>query len=352
MKVLLVHPGAEWSIADVWQGIYDALVRANVDVVQFALDGRLAFASKYLDYVYKQAKRNDPSTIKPTPGDFLYLAAVGMVERALRHEADWILLISGNYVHPEALVLCKRAGIRICAILTETPYADEQEKAIAMLSDVVFTNERASLDTFKPFCHEVYYYQHAMDPTRQGTEDSEIEAPSHDVVFVGTGFIERCQLLSGVNWDGIDLGLYGTWTLLGSRSKVRQHIRGGVVKNAVTTQLYRNAKIGLNLHRSSRGYGRDVEHIQGAESMNPRCYELASTGTFFMTDDRPEVREVFGDTVPTFTSPGQLEDQIRYWLAHDEERRQVAASLPGLISTHTFDDRVDGILRVLSHFRY
>jgi len=353
MKVLLVHPGTEFSIQDVWKGVYDALVRADVDVVQYALDGRLAFASKYLQFVYRQARRNGTAKGKPTPGDFLYLGAVGMLERALRHEADWILMISGNFVHPQALVLCRRAGIRICTILTETPYADEQEIAISMLSDVIFTNERSRVGFFKEHCHSVHYYQHAYDPTRQGQEDSKLaeETPRHDVVFVGTGFEERCDVLAGVNWDGIDFGLYGVWSLLGSRSKLRKYVRANTIPNELTVQLYRNAKIGLNLHRTSRGYGRGVEHIVGAESMNPRGYELAGTGTFHLSDYRPEVAEIFGGLVPTFETPAQLEDQIRYWLAHDEERRQVAARLPDAIAPHTFDDRVNRVLDVLTHYK-
>ena len=68
MKVLLVHPGTEFSIQDVWQGIYDSLVRANVDVVQYDLSGRMVFASKYLDYVYKLARKRGTTKEKPTPG--------------------------------------------------------------------------------------------------------------------------------------------------------------------------------------------------------------------------------------------------------------------------------------------
>ena len=89
----------------------------------------------------------------------------------------------------------------------------------------------------------------------------------------------------------------------------------------------------------------------GAESMNPRGYELAGSGTFFITDVRPEVTEIFGDLVPTFETSQQLEDQIRYWLAHDEERRQVAERLPDAIAPHTFDDRVEKVLEVLTHYK-
>ena len=352
MKVLLVHPGASWSIADMHRGIRKALERQHIEIVDYAMDGRLAHSSEFLTHVWKVGQKQGQHTEPPQAPDFVYHASLGIIERALRHYVDWVFIISGMYVHGEVLGLLRRAGLRTAVILSESPYADEHEKVIAAAADIVFTNERTSLGTFAGLCHEVHYFQHAHDPeVHRPTVDYEPNIASHDVVFVGTGFIERVNLLRGVNWDGIDLGLYGAWDLLGSRNRLRKHVCGGVTPNEVTAQLYRQAKIGLNLHRTSIGYGRKVEHVKGAESMNPRCYELAATGTFFISDGRAEVREVFGDAVPTFDTPQQLEELIRYWLAHDEERRLVAASLPELVRSHTFDNRVETILDVLAHFQ-
>ena len=68
-----------------------------------------------------------------------------------------------------------------------------------------------------------------------------------------------------------------TWELMAEDSPLRQYVRGGVTPNDVTAQLYRNAKIGLNLHRTSEYYVPDSQPAaNGAESMNPRCYELAA----------------------------------------------------------------------------
>ena len=351
-KVLLVHPGASWSIADLHRGVRKALERQNIEIVDYAMDGRIAHSTEFLRHVWKvgqqQGKRQDP----PGPADYIYHASLGIIERALRHYVDWVLIISGMYVHGDVLGLLRRAGLRTAVILTETPYANDYEHVIASAADVVWTNERSGIQEFAGLCHEIHYYQHAYDPeVHKPSIDIEPNIASHDVVFVGTGFVERVNLLRAVDWDGIDLGLYGAWELLGSRNRLRRYVCGGVTPNEITAQLYRQAKIGLNLHRTSIGFGRDVKHISGAESMNPRCYELAATGTFFITDARAEVGEVFGDAVPTFDTPQQLEELIRYWLAHDEERRLVAASLPGLVSSHTFDNRVEQILDVLAHFR-
>lgn len=326
--------------------------RAGVEIVQYALDGRIQYSAGWLEWVYKQKAKENPDTEKPTQGDYLYLAGIGALERALRHQVDWVFLISGAYIHPDVLVIMRRAGLKVAVLLTESPYYDQQEILISKVADVVWTNERISVETFRPYCPHVYYYQHAYDPEAHNEERAEVDgAKNHDAVFVGTGFIERCEILSGVNWDGIDFGLYGSWSLLGSRSKLRQHIAGDIVANELTAELYHRAKIGLNIHRTSIGFGRHAPHVPAAESMNPRCYELAATGTFFISDYRAELEEVFGDAVPTFTDSASLEEQVRYWLDHEKERRRIEEALPELIKPHTFDNRVDDILRVLTRYR-
>ena len=351
MKILLVHPGASWSIADLWRGVHKAFERQHIEIVDYAMDGRIAHSTDFLHHVWRVGQQQGKHLDPPGMPDYIYHASQGILERALRHHVDWVFVISGMYIHGDILGLLRQAGLRTAVILTETPYANDCERVIASMADVVWTNERASLGEFAGLCHEVHYFQHAYDPeVHRPSLDIEPGVASHDVVFVGTGFIERVNLLRGVNWDGIDLGLYGAWELPGSRNRLRKYICGGVTPNEITAQLYRQAKVGLNLHRTSIGFGRDVKHIEYAESMNPRCYELAATGTFFISDARAEVREVFGDAVPTFETPQQLEELIRYWLAHDEERRLVAASLPYLVRSHTFDNRVEDILQVLAHF--
>jgi hypothetical protein len=53
---------------------------------------------------------------------------------------------------------------------------------------------------------------------------------------------------------------------------------------------------------------------------------------FHLSDYRPEVAEIFGDLVPTFTSPAEAETLIRRWIADDESRARVAAQLPACVA--------------------
>ncbi len=346
MRILLVHPGASWSIADVWRGIRDAMLRQGVEVIDYAMDGRMAVAGKWLDTAWKAGGRREPM---PNSADQMYFATTGVLERALRFEVDWVFIISAMYFHPDVLIMLRRARIRTAALFTEGPYDDAEQLRIAPYVECCWVNERASLPAFRKVQPATWYYQNAIDPVRHrpGAEDDDEEVLAHDVVFVGTGFWERCQLLASVDWSGIDFGLYGAWELLGSRSRLRKHVRGNIQPNDRTAALYRRAKLGLNLHRTSIDFGRDMPQIEGAESMNPRCYELAAAGLPFATDYRAEVPEVFGDLVPTFTNGSELRAILDRLLHDDQERARIAAALPACVAGHTFDRRVAEMLTQL-----
>lgn len=351
MHILLASPGATWSTADVWRGFLGAFQRAGHQVSQYALDGRLAASGGYLAHAWRRAHKANPELAKPTGADILYHASIGLIERGLRRQPDWTLLVAGTYLHPEALLLARRAGLRLAALLTESPYADDQERQLAQLCDVVFTNERASVKTFSDLA-PTYYWRHAFDPAQHRPDPAgDPPCASHDVVFVGTGFQERCDLLAAVDWAGLglDLGLYGTWGLLGSRSRLRRYVRGGIIDNKLTAALYRRATLGLSLHRTSIGYGRAAPRIPHAESMNPRDYELAACGAFFLSDARAELTETLGALVPVFDSARALTDLVVYWTqpAQAAERRARAAQLPAAVAAYTFDTRAAELVRIL-----
>jgi hypothetical protein len=216
---------------------------------------------------------------------------------------------------------------------------------------VVFTNERTSVEYLSRFCRTVRYLPHAHDPARHRPDLPIDDAiPSHDVVFVGTGFRERRQLLAAVDWAGIDLALYGQWERPG---KLAPYVRGGVVDNATAAQLYRKAKIGLNLYRTSKGWD-GSDHIAHAESLNPRAVELAACGVFQISDHRAEVEDVFIDLVPTFPTDASLaakalvlEATIRRFLREDADRNRYAAILPHCVAPLTFEARARDVVTTL-----
>jgi spore maturation protein CgeB len=344
MKVLLLHPGASWSTADVEAGLRYGLQYHGVHVVPYRLDQRIDFASKWLHTMWRQKKKAQPDLEKPKTHDVMYHAGVGALEMALRHRVDVVLVVSAMLLHPDVIVMMKRAGLRVVVLFTESPYDEEQELRVAALVDGCWTNERASVPRFAAVNPRAGYLAHAWHPERHFVSSRSIgDLPSHDVVFVGSGFSERITWFNSIDWTGIDLGLYGTWKGLGLNKQVKAAVRGAQVTNEMAASLYRRAKIGLNLYRTSKGW-RSGQRIAHAESLSPRAYELAACGAFHLSDHRAEVREVFGDLVPTFTTPHEAAALIRLWLHDAEGRARVAAALPACVAESSWTQRAATVI--------
>jgi hypothetical protein len=345
---MVVHPGSNISVGDVYDGLVPALRRRGHDIIEYPLSARIDRYVNWLKYNYRRAKKVDREMPAPTWSDALYLAAERVVPLALREQPNFILIVSGLFFHPDILILLRRAGQRIGLLCSESPYEDPQQFRILPAAQVVWTNERRSLDVLRLGHPNTHYLPHAYDPERHNpTIDVDEDVAAHDVCFVGTGFQERVDTLASVDWSGIDLGLYGNWDLLPPRHPLRRFVRGKEVPNTTTVSLYRRAKIGLNLYRTSMGYGRDAFRVRHADSLNPRALELAACGVFTLSDYRAEVEEVFGGAVPTFSTPGELERLIRHYLSPAGEafRLSFAETLPGLVAGRTFDAMAEQIER-------
>ena len=349
MKIFTIQPGSSWATADVYTGLVGGLKKLGHDVLNYQLDTRIARAGHWLNFCWEEAKKKDPDIFAPTTADILFQACGDSVVKAMWKKPDWVIVVSSMYYPKLFLKMLKQAGLRVALLLTESPYDDEQQFPLAATVDVVWTNERTSLEMLHICNPNTYYLPHAFDPAKHNTE-IQSDTPAHDVVFVGTGFQERIDLLEAVDWTGIDLGLYGSWDLLNPHSKLRQYIRAEEIVNEKTAALYRKAKIGLNLHRLSKGFGGYVPRISGAESLNPRAYELAACGCFHLSDYRAEIDEIFDGLVPTFTTALELEKQIRGWLKDDKLRESIADKLPSVVAGHTWLERARQMVSDLERF--
>jgi spore maturation protein CgeB len=335
-----VHPGPSWSVADVATGLFSALKRAGHELIEYPLGDHLAHSQAFAAWLWR---RNGKAAgiPKPDAADAIFLASRDIPYWAARHEVDATLVVTAAYVHPDALAVMQRAGMPVGVVFTETPY-DRAEVDILPYIRVAWTNERAAVPAFRRINRAVHYLPCAYDPERHRPEGETVPfadgTPCHDVVFVGSDFKERVDLLASVDWTGIDLGLYGAWSKAARRSPIGRYVRDGVIDNADAVRLYQRAKIGLNLYRRA----------EGAESLNPRAVELAACGAFTVSEYRAEVPEVFGDLVPTFRNGAELEQCIRRWLGDGANRQRLAARLPAAVASRSFDQTAAQVVSQLA----
>lgn len=161
---------------------------------------------------------------------------------------------------------------------------------------------------------------------------------THDVVLVG-GYSSRRELyLEG--WGGLPLEIYGP----GWRKQKRMfhplykrawQQRGIWGKDLVN--FYHQTKIVINI-TSCPG------KLTG---QNLRLYDVPATGTFLITDDSPEVRDMFkvGKEIEVFSSSEELADKTKYYLANSQARELIA--LNGYFATQrmlSYKDRMASIM--------
>ncbi len=355
MKILVVSPVPPYATRDVWTGHVQGL--REIDGVEVLPMNYSSVYNLFADFkefmeVTGQAKID---TINNQ-----LMAADRIVMAAIANEVDLVHLVAPMHLSPVALkVLQKYTNIKTSAYFTECPYDDENSIYIAEYLDFCFVCDRESVPVFKERNPNTFYLGHAYNPDIHQPKEVEQDV---DVLFVGTNFPTRVQFLEKVNWEGINFQLRGIWNMRG-KSSLKQFIQGesASMRNEHVLELYQKARIGLQIHRKD-GFsmiaakkGKTV--IKGglvgatpmpdlvAHSLGPRSYELAASGCFQVSDaERPELQEVFGDTVPTYETPEDLRVLMRMYLDDPVRREEVAKKQLQAVQPYTFEYRMRGLL--------
>jgi len=340
MRVLVVHPGPDFSVHDVYVGWAEGLREAGVTVATFNLNDRLTFYDRtYMhieDSVFRKALTADQA---------IELSMNGLLSACYQFWPDVVLVVTGFLVEPEMLDLLRSRGHKVVLFHTEEPYELQRELALAAHADLNLLNDPVNLKQFQAVAPSVYM-PHAYRPAvhRPGPPDADSVS---DFVFVGTGFDSRIRFFEAMDLDGVDVALAGNWQRLTEDSDLRKYLAHDIVKccdNEEAATLYQGGKIGLNLYR------REIE--DGGSStgwaMGPREVEMAATGLFFLRDPRPE-----GDgllpMLPTFDGPEDASSQLRWWLAHDDLRLDAASKAREAIADRTFTKHAAQLLRLLEN---
>lgn len=330
MRILFVHAAVDFSIGDVSRGYRAALERQGHEIADYDMPRRLTYHQVPLN----KFGVNDNALMSK-------FASETILNEAMYHKAELVVMVSGLNVHPIALWLLDRVRIPIAVIFTESPYDDESQDAWLHINYVdatpnviVFTN-----DQYSAKARGWNFLPPSFDPSIHRPVDADPEFAC-DVVMIGTGWPERQNFLEAVNWDGIDLRLYGIWPGLrdNPNSPLSGFYRPMVIQNDNIAKFYCSAKVCINFHRKS-----DVAMTPG-----PRTYELAACGAFQLSDRRHDMRRIFGASIQTFDTPGKLEELIRYYLKHPVERKLAADASLKLVQNETFDQRASEMMSVVA----
>ena len=340
MRVYVVHPGANFSTADVYAGAVAGLRALDgVDVYE----GRLDTIMEWYESALAAGITQGAFKAEAVKGiNAQRWASAHITQHILQVWPDLVIVISGHNYHTQDVRDLRKVGLRVACVLTEAPYIIDAEMQLALSYDAVTTNERRCVDLLRRVNPRSHYLPHAFHPQVHTPHVPPDPAKACDVVFIGSLFEERRALLDGVDWSGIRL------------TKRGYHLDGqtpDVVPNLEAADYYRSAAISLNHHRTTTSPGSGQHIGMGeAESLGPRAYEIAACGGFQLMDDsRPERFDVFGDCAPTYRAgdAADLERQVRSWLARPDERARVAQAMCAAVQPHAWTHRARQLLEVL-----
>lgn len=345
MRWLIAHPGPAFSVADVYNGWVEALTGLGEQVFTFNLDRRLQF--------FDAAMINDDGLVDPEgrPAVRKAMSREKAVETAA-HDIlqslylgwpDVVLLISAFFIPPYLLDAMRGRGHKVVLLHTESPYQDDEQLVRAAHADINLLNDPSNLDRYREF-GAAEYMPHAYRPGVHYPAEAGA-AKKWDLSFVGTGFPSRVGFFGAMDLQGLDVNLAGPWLDLPPDSPLRDWTMtedDACVDNDQTAAIYRHSRCGINFYRRES----EQDHAGEGWAIGPREVELAACGTWFTRDARAEGDGVF-PMLPAFTCPAEASEQIRWALAHPDEREAAAAKARAAIEDRTFTSNAKALLRMI-----
>jgi len=160
----------------------------------------------------------------------------------------------------------------------------------------------------------------------------------HNIVFVANARGYKKQFGRDIIGDldpSLDVSLWGrTWP---KKRKVNpKWIKGLSFPFWSLPDLYKSSKICLNDHH--------VEH-NNWDYVSFRIFDIVKSGGFCISDYNPGIEKIFGDTVVTYKTKKELNNKIKYFLAHPKERESHIIKAQEKIKDFTAKKIIKGLLR-------
>ena len=233
MRVMVVRPGADYSIGDMARGWVMGLRACGVEVVDFRLDTFLGF---YL------AAQVDGKPAFATPVEASVVAADHLIAMLYRSWPDVVLVVTGYEIPPPAFDEM-RSVARVVLHHTESPYQDDHIAKMAGAAHLHLCNDPSGAEALRSIGASATYVPHGFDPTVHYADGRERDGR---LVFVGTAFEERRALFAGLGAPTLLAG--GFWKGLDHLTDPTLPIP---LPNDRTADLYRSHALGVNLYRRS-----------------------------------------------------------------------------------------------------
>jgi spore maturation protein CgeB len=163
--------------------------------------------------------------------------------------------------------------------------------------------------------------------------DPDANVPEETILFVGNSRKQYRDAVRFAMQAELPMGIYGThWPMFVPPTC----IRGEYIENSLLRQYYSRCAILLNDHWPS---------MKENGFASNRIFDAAAAGAFVLSDAVEGSDELFDGELITYKNETEFGEQVRYHLAHPEERRARAERLRArVLGAHTFAHRAASVL--------
>jgi spore maturation protein CgeB len=264
------------------------------------------------------------------------------IERARDVRPQLVLISKGANIAPATLKQIKQeTNAVLINYATDDPFNPVNSnrqlvKSIPLYDLYVCTKRNIMADVRSAGCPRVIYVPFAYKPSVHFPEElsstEEKDRFGSDVVFIGGGDRDRFPYLNALLQaiPNLKLQLYGGYW---NRDPVLVRYHRGFAYGREFRMALSGAKIALNLVRRANRDG----HVM-------RTFEIPACGAFMLAERTAEHLEFFEEDndVAYFGSAKEMVDKVRYYLAHESDRRRIAeAGYRKVVNGgHTYKDRL------------
>jgi spore maturation protein CgeB len=285
----------------------------------------LDFAPFYQGYQALKKVTQDKVTGLKLSQDLLRFLGDILLARVRDFHPDLVFFLAQAPVEPKLLKALRGEGALLAYWFVEDFQVFPYWQDLAPEVDVFFTLQR------EPFFGELRklgikhfaFLPLASDPEVYrplSLTPEETRQLSAAVSFVGAGYQNRREFFQGLL--DFDVKIWGSdWNLNSPLGPFIQK-QGARVSEEEAVKIFNASRINLNLHSSPYHLGINPE----GDYVNPRTFDLAAAGAFQLVDLRGQLPEFFKpeEEVATFLSLAEARGKIDHYLAHEEERLEVA----------------------------
>lgn len=265
-------------------------------------------------------------------------ALVATIER---FEPD-LVLFNHNSIPPEVIGRIRKGSKAKLAVWFPDAVSNlGRQYLLASDLDAWFFKEPYMVETFRANLGiNAHYLPQACNPRwHRKVELTEADRKKYgcDLTVAGNMYYYRARMIE--TFQDYDLKIWGKSYPQWLQSPMRAHYPGVYVSGEEKAKAFNAAKIILN-----------TMHYAEIDGVNLRVFEAAGCGGFQIADWKPGLPDLFEPEreVVTFRTRQELKEKVDYYLAHPQERQEIAdRAYARAHREHTYEKRLQKMFQIL-----